>query len=197
MKGKELKIKEVLELTDGTNVWVEDIRGVYRDEVNIKRGVELFPKNGVSWSLQSRDIGRIRVYEWYEKIALKEYRGWEILKMIDEGELEPGDKVLADNEFEFYVSNTGTLRYSSGRAEVGASYFNKIKYTLVIRKLVEVSFTEAIKAYSEGKTIISKGYKTYTYEPNDEYEDFEQMKSVESAGLSAKEILESKWFIKD
>lgn len=43
-------------------------------------------------------------YERFEKIEeFKTYKGWEILKMIDEGKLKEGDKYINNNDREFTV----------------------------------------------------------------------------------------------
>lgn len=205
MRGKLLSIEEVGRLGNGIKVWLEkgeNLDSVYNNESKVYevKGEKFSCNNETAYEYANiyKDGfavkgGKIKVYEYLEEVIVKEYKGWEILKMIEEGELKPKDKVIANGNFEFYVSETGTLRYSSNGHEIDSSYFNNSnKYILV--EEVSVSFMEAAKAFSEGKTIECKreeGYQTkYTHDTGKT-----GMVDEDGAAVCADEILKGKWFV--
>ena len=198
-KGKLLKTQEVLNLEKGTEILYilpntkEEIRTIVEKAWN---GISVMNKNGSFMPISEDNQLKFEyeVYEWKEDVEAKQYKGWEILKMISEGDLKYKDKVLVDGD-ELYVSDTGTLRFSSDRREVYSSYFNADNtFIIVVAKPVSVTFLEAVKAYEEGKTItcnLNVDITEYTKPDCDII-----MKDKDGFGLSSNEILRGVWYIK-
>ena len=67
MKGKQLSLQEVLNLEDGTKVWVEDTI-LYDEQIGIIKEHEIIVDDGYGW-FDLNDFceeGYIIVYEWIE-----------------------------------------------------------------------------------------------------------------------------------
>jgi hypothetical protein len=73
MKGKQLTLQEVLNLEDGTKVWVEDISQIFEDDLyvydKLDVRVDLMTKRYVGYDLKTIGdfCGRIIFYEWIEE----------------------------------------------------------------------------------------------------------------------------------
>jgi hypothetical protein len=83
---------------------------------------------------------------------MKEYKGWEIAKMICEGDLKEED--LIQNEYgDIFEIKNHHLVYCESDKELGSSYFGgDFNYTILQKP---VDFMEAWEAYKKGKTIKS------------------------------------------
>ena len=87
----------------------------------------------------------------------KEYKSWEILKMIQEHKLNPGDIILSDNQIDFKINNDRCLLYNkSCREEMPSSYL-KPEHTFTIKEK-EVSFIEAVNSGKAIKPITWDNY---------------------------------------
>ncbi|MDB2088298.1 hypothetical protein PM004_03060 [Clostridium paraputrificum] len=87
----------------------------------------------------------------------KTYKGWEIAKMISEGELKDGT-VINSGGSSFTVLygclTDGFNEKYSQRVESGNSFLTSTRRTFSIQRKKQ-SFAEAFKAYEEGKEIES------------------------------------------
>ena len=91
---------------------------------------------------------------------MKEYKGWELIKMANEGKIKDGDEFSSDCLYvKFRRTNTnGSFRNKSGE-EVGNSYFTKEHiYTKVRKKL---TFLEAMKMVDEGLEVTNDLVEKY------------------------------------
>ena len=73
MKGKQLSLQEVLNLEDGSKVWVEELNERYKDWSGIHKRVLdklIAEKDGMVYEIRYLDVRRkdcgIEVYEWIE-----------------------------------------------------------------------------------------------------------------------------------
>jgi hypothetical protein len=72
MKGKQLSLQEVLNLEDGTKVWVEELRESWKDDSQIfvlnKDEEKMYDKEGRFYRFDSYSFedGDIEFYEWVE-----------------------------------------------------------------------------------------------------------------------------------
>lgn len=102
MKGKLLTVDEILKL-DGKYVYIKPINKNYRNSEG-KAVVKIFNSfikfypmdNSMTWDdfkdgTNLKSGKWLNVYEWIEES--KTYKGWEILKMIDEGKLKDIDLI--------------------------------------------------------------------------------------------------------
>lgn len=83
---------------------------------------------------------------------MKEYKGWELIKMANEGKIKDGDEFSSNCLYvKFRRTNiNGSFRNECGK-EVGNSYFTKEQiYTKVRKKL---TFFEAIAKADEGEKV--------------------------------------------
>lgn len=73
MKGRKLTLQEVLNLEDGTKVWIEDNSKIFEDDLyvydKLDARVDLMTKRYVGYDLKTiGDFhGRIIFYEWIEE----------------------------------------------------------------------------------------------------------------------------------
>lgn len=73
MKGKQLTLQEVLDLEDGTKVWVEETEEEFEDWSQVytinKKEERLYTKDGQFYKFNSYSFGdkTIEVYEWIEE----------------------------------------------------------------------------------------------------------------------------------
>lgn len=168
MKGKLLSLKEVMKLSEGSKIWVEDLLEIYKGKVNkvIKENNEvfLFPidnyeKEG-KWTIipESSDIDRMKIYEWIEEP--KVYYGDEILKMIREGKLKNGQKfnLYCNNVKQIGViielNNKNILAYSDDKENpIKSDDLLMFKFGLIEKEYM--TFNEAVKT--------GKDFKYYTW----------------------------------
>ena len=80
----------------------------------------------------------------------KEYKSWEILKMIQEHKLNPGDRIVSDNNIEFKISDDVCIFYDNraNGMEMPSSYLKPSCFFTIKQK--PVTF---IKAVNSGKAI--------------------------------------------
>ena len=80
----------------------------------------------------------------------KEYKSWEILKMIQEHKLNPGDIIVAHNDYEFKIGDDGCIFYDNraNGMEMPSSYLKPGHYFTIKQK--PVTFIEAVNS---GKAI--------------------------------------------
>ena len=79
----------------------------------------------------------------------KEYKSWEILKMIQEHKLNPGNTIISDNHIPFRVGPDGTILYNKAcREEMPSSYLKPGCFFTIEEK--PVTFIEAVNS---GKAI--------------------------------------------
>lgn len=91
----------------------------------------------------------------------------------------------------------GNLLDDDGSLFEGAYFHDIIQAKFIpLPKEIEVSFMEAIKAYGEGKTIICKiGNNQTKFKPQALFTDDNPILDEFEDGITAKEILEGKWYI--
>lgn len=98
----------------------------------------------------------------------KTYKGWEIAKMISEGELKDGT-VINSGGSSFTVLygclTDGFNEKYSQRVESGNSFLTSTRRTFSIQRK-KYSFAEAFKAYEEGKEIESCTNENRCYKLN-------------------------------
>lgn len=76
MKGRQLSLEEVLDLEDGTKVWVEELDEQYRGDSDLyeKTKERLYILNtDMYYDLKSDFVTPIEFYEWIDKQS-KEYK---------------------------------------------------------------------------------------------------------------------------
>lgn len=127
---------------------------------------------------------------------MKQYKGWEIAKMICEGKLKDGDTIQNEMNIKFKISDEslifdgdfGTNR--KGHEAFSSWLSNKSSLFKIIQQ--PVSFVEAIKAYSTGKNIRCE------YEGNSCFYNT-GITLVDSKGrpILTREILGGKWYIEE
>jgi len=88
----------------------------------------------------------------------KEYKSWEILKMIQEHKLNPGDVITAYNNTEFRIGDDGCIFYDNRATgmEMPSSYLMPGHYFIIPEK--EVTFMEAVNSGKLIKPITWTGY---------------------------------------
>ena len=71
MKGRQLTLEEVLELKDGTKVWVEELDECYKhwSQIYTKSDDRILDHRGEYYYLNynQTDVGDIEFYEWIDK----------------------------------------------------------------------------------------------------------------------------------
>lgn len=134
MKGRLLTIEEILDLKNGTKVWLEKdilLDEDYNQESKLyKLSGERFYSDDESCSVYANiykngiaiRTGKIKVYEWKEDVKMKEYSFKEVIARIEEGQKYEGTinnydlesieklsggyiKIKRSNEFEELVIN--------------------------------------------------------------------------------------------
>lgn len=127
---------------------------------------------------------------------MKEYKGWEIAKMICEGELKEGNMIENQYEDIFEIKNHH-LVYKDSEKELGSSYFGgDFNYKIIQQP---VSFDQAINAGLEGKMIKVKHYSL-----NDSWNNiyfrinkiFEMLGKATLGGIPSI-IKEGEWYIEE
>ena len=79
----------------------------------------------------------------------KTYKGWEIAKMISDGNLEEGT-ILTDEHCDKFIIKNNCLYYFNPLEEAHCSYLTSGEYAIERKKY---TFTEAFKALDDGKEI--------------------------------------------
>jgi hypothetical protein len=103
-KGKELSIEDVLGLKDGTQIWYD---GTHYHELAYKINNKIIQvSDNQLLSFINELYGDRKVYEWIEEP--KQYKGWEVLKMIDEGDLKEGSELISDYGYGYIVKKFGS-----------------------------------------------------------------------------------------
>lgn len=130
---------------------------------------------------------------------MKQYKGWEIAKMICEGTLKEGD-ILKRSGFDTKIFKVVSkhLEYDNSDTELGSSFLasNDGVYEIIPKP---VSFDEAINAGLEGKMI-----KVEHYSLNDSWNNiyfrinkiFEMLGKATLGGIPSI-IKEGEWYIKE
>jgi hypothetical protein len=136
----------------------------------------------------------------------------EVLELLQPATLTTGQMIDALQPGQRYGNERGTVSIIKGELtwDDGTNFLVTIpefgfhgtlndQWTLLPEPPKEVPFMEAVKAYSEGKTIYCKvSNLTFTYYEKHDYNGCYQLLAEESmGGLSAKEILEGIWIIKE
>jgi hypothetical protein len=88
----------------------------------------------------------------------REYKGWEILKMINDDILKENDELLWNNTLLLYIDKYGNLIYEGENTEAGNSILNSIfTFTIKEKEPEYLTFDEARKTGKKFK------YKTWRY----------------------------------
>jgi hypothetical protein len=128
---------------------------------------------------------------------------------VENGEIKDTGNIVSGCTYE--VVDTGlklpTRYYSTSphdhwndtilkNTKTGELVFVEARFIREITQPVAVPFLEAVKAYSEGKTIRCEmsGMEIQRYTPN-RYGSYKCLKSQLGATISANEILNGKWYI--
>jgi hypothetical protein len=87
---------------------------------------------------------------------MKEYKGWEIVKLISEKKIKEGTKIIKhyDNNFpddKVFIIGENTVNYEDGRTDVNCSYLSNRGYFTI--EETPVSFMEAIASDKRIKVI--------------------------------------------
>ena len=101
----------------------------------------------------------IKVIKWSIDKKNKVYKGWEIVKMLDEQELSEGT-ILQDEDENFYTVSKGILLDGKrdifdSHYETSSSYIVKNVFT-VVETRKRYTFNEAISSFLEGEIIEDK-----------------------------------------
>jgi hypothetical protein len=132
---------------------------------------------------------------------VEEYKGWEILKMIGEGELKEGTKLIGDTGLDYVVKKQleGTslvLGYVSNEDYPRSPALQGRTFSLVQEP---VPFMDAAQAFNEGKNIRCEvGGNSFVYKAQENSLDelgFALIDYVHGYPVSTKEILNGKWFV--
>jgi len=203
MRGRLLDIEEVLKLPDDTKVWVEDDLKYYKNQICIKNGYNL---NFTDTDCANRyiikedgyDLERIDIYKYEEEIIIKEYTMAEVIGMIAANP-ELRFKNPHGNEIGLEVSLDCELdpkeivwKIDSRKLVINTCTLN-IMWTLVEPEPMEVSFVEAVYAFSKGKVIECRREEGVT-----KYRDGDKcpvMYDDNGLGINYKEILKGAWYI--
>ena len=210
MKDRLLSVEEVGRLKESDKkYYVESTNKFVKDGVYGMSGDKEYLADGEDHKFYTRcqDVrdGNIIVFEYEEEIVIKEYKGWEILKMIDEGELKEGRKLLGDSGMSYVVKQQDpgkslVLGYESGNDYPKSPALQTRTFTLVQKP---VPFMEAAQAFSEGKNLkceylssLNREPKTILFKQGDKIKN--GIMSSESFGTNALAfyiVSEGKWFI--
>lgn len=85
---------------------------------------------------------------------MKKYKGWELIKMANEGKIKNGEefKEVDGSLYIKFVNLDGRFSFSNKEnVEVGNSYFTRDH--IYIKKQKSLTFFEAMKAVDEGKKV--------------------------------------------
>jgi len=124
---------------------------------------------------------------------MKKYKTWEVIKMLAEN---PELRFKCDR-YIIGSNSYGSIVHVKNGACLDAGVFVVLDASITSQtgwELIQqpIPFLEAVKAYSEGKTVYSEGTFRYVYEPNTKGDYF-----VDNDGdaPSVDEILKNKWYI--
>jgi hypothetical protein len=133
---------------------------------------------------------------------MKKYKTWEVIKMLEQNpsaefKCQYGQKIgIKEGILKW---DTGALFKINieGYADESmrtAGTLDRFEWELI---QPSVSFMEAVKAYSEGKTIRCEiNAEKYIYKPLGE-DCYNAVKDDENIAVSAKEILEGRWYVEE
>ena len=130
----------------------------------------------------------------------KTYKGWEIAKMISEGELEDGTVInsMGSKFTVLYGCLTDGLNQNYSLDLESGNSFLTSEHRIFSIERKKYSFTEAFKAYEEGKEIESEFYK-YRYKRicgKDMYFCEAKKEWARNPNFTLKEI-NGEWYIND
>ena len=125
---------------------------------------------------------------------MKKFKTWEIVKMYQEGNLKSGQRLKTSSNLDNLIVTEKCLQWE----ETDEDFTIDRKRSGYEWELIQqpVSVTEAAKAYIEGKTVASEcrqwGSRTYKPDQHDAV-----MRDQQGKAVTAEEILEGIWYIKE
>jgi len=138
-----------------------------------------------------------------EDVKVQEYQTWEVIKALTEN---PKLKFGAVNEYNpskipdciVLVNEEGDIVWSEDEDTIYLSSAHIHYKWILMEETKEVTFIEAVKAFSEGKIIVCKRKGVEErYKPADEYSTLGILKNTWGTQLNCKDVLEGKWFIEN
>jgi hypothetical protein len=128
---------------------------------------------------------------------MKKYKTSEAIAMLEKNQklrFVVSDDSLASGHKFLTVGALKRLECTTTKFSLNNEVFLDTEWELVQQP---VSFMEAVKAYSEGKTIRCEiNAEKYIYKPLGE-DCYNAVKDDENIAVSAKEILEGRWYVEE
>jgi hypothetical protein len=133
---------------------------------------------------------------------MKKYKTWEVIKMLTEN---PKQKFKNDEQYEMSVCDDNGCMYLEykGKQSLGGVngnlriVTNEVGWKPDEWELIQqpVTFMEAVKAYSEGKTIRCKLHGGHiTYEPKTpRYE----LMDISGHAITIEEVMSNQWYVEE
>jgi hypothetical protein len=125
------------------------------------------------------------------------YKTWEVVKMLTENpKLKFRHDICAGGTKFLTIKGQTRLVCEKDMDCLNAEIFTDTEWELIKPEPVLVPFMEAVKAYSEGKTIGCKdGKHNWEYEPSEFSPKFSVLNDTKDGVISAHEILNGQWYI--